>query len=255
MVISLFFLLVGCANKDDTPKAYVPSKLASKWISTCEQDYLSSECTEMIIKMDARWSNDSNPLFTWIPPFDDPKDSEACSKDKESSECSAEYLISNSSIDDLTCISSESDEFGLGYFCYMSVLVRNTSNAPFDSYLKFTLWDKKGNSYASDVDGNFNMGLMPIEFESEPRIELNPGRGAIKYVGFSVANLDSPFDFIFIESWDNSLYSRIPLCPTKNDRFLGEDAEGTVIYEDARRLHSCKFVKPVEFEVRSASSN
>ena len=238
-------LLSGCSGKVQK-ESNKPKKKVLEWIATCQSNSGSSECLNEIQRIQAKWSP-GNQLLAWIPLWSDPRKSQACTADEDSSACLVEIAADQNSVSNLVCFPSSTDEFGGGNFCYAKILFKNVSSSPFDDWIDFALWDKTGAKFASDVDGTFTIGTEEKQFASSLKVSLNPGLSGYVHVGFSVNQLSTPFTTLIVSNSDNSFYARIPLCATSNNQFIGDEGVGVKIYEDARWLESCNYVNSTEF--------
>lgn len=248
----LMIILIGCTNSppsnsivdsSQTPaKESSVSKLTQKWIDSCELDYKSEKCNsamqEMLIESSADF--EEFPLHAFIPPYKDPEKSQECIKDSKSESCENNRFGFNISPTDFEC--GRLVAFGVNYYCWGSIIIRNLGNSPVDEYFEVSLYDQDGVRFASDLEGSFNFNSLPIQFEEEPKIQLNPEGVTQIYIGFSVPDIERNFTYINMTSWSKNFSIYIPLCKKSRGDFAPKLEDGKfVTYENARLLNSCFF--------------
>lgn len=235
-------VLTGCsANSGKNADIVVedvlsPAELA--WYEACAADYKSADCKLKIEKNILDFYGVQN-LYADIHPYEDYEKSSECLTDPKGNSCTALRMLSDSQIADIRCEGVEA--FGSGYFCWGQILVRNTGSSPIDDYVEVFLIDINGNQFAADVEGIFELGVIPLDFARNVSVQLNPEKAKFFQFGFSVPDIKRQFTSIYLSGNDNDF--SIPLCRKNSGDLLKtpKGYEGKIaIYENSRLLNSCK---------------
>ena len=235
-------ILTGCgANSGENADSAAEVELSAAevaWYEACQADYKSSNCKQKIEENILDFYGEVN-LYADINPYSDYDKSSECINDPKGTTCTALRLLADSQIADIRC--EEVEAFGYGYFCWGQILVRNTGTSPIDDYVGASLYDIDGNEFAADVEGSFELGMLPLDFARNVSVQLNPEKAKFFQFGFSVPDIKRQFTAIGLSGNDNSF--SIPLCRKNSGDLLKtpEGYEGKIaIYENSRLLNSCK---------------
>lgn len=236
-------VLSGCGVSSGKKPESGPSLLVSAWEKACETDYKSSACEIGARKAVGEVRSGSGDAYASILPFIDAAKSTECLKSSKSDSCQALSIFYANQMTDVKC--EKVSAFGSGFFCTVSLYVRNTSSSPIDDYFSGSLYDSKGNEFAADVEGSFQSGLSSFEFSKEVKIHLNPEQTKNVNFSFSIPDIDRSYrEIVLHTSFNTNISSSIPLCKKNSGDLLdiAKDYQSKiVIYEDARLLNSCKF--------------
>jgi len=242
------FILTGCGadtgtNADDVVDVGMEAALLP-WIEACEADYQSDDCKTENAESIVDFLNSSGiNLYARINPYVDYEKSSECSTDRKGNSCTVLLALSDSQIADLKC--EEVEAFGPGYFCWVSILVRNIGSTPINDYIRASLYDVNGIEFSADVEGSFDVGVSPLDLASVIEVQLNPEKSKFISFGFSVPDVKRQFTRIYLSGNDDSSSFEIKLC-RKNSGEIDNQRNGIVdkkiiIYEDASWLNSCRF--------------
>ena len=242
LLITMVFL-TGCgANGSENASTAVDSELGASeaaWIEACESDYKSSDCRTKDEKYISELIPGQN-LYAYIDPYSDYEKSSECITDPKGTACKTLRLFADSQVADLTC--GEAQAFGSGYFCWGQILMRNIGTTPINNNVEASLYDVDGSEFAADVTGNFDFGVVPLDFNRSADVQLNPEKAKYYQFGFSVPDIERQYRSITLSGGD--IYFNIILCRKNSGDLLKmskSDQEKTTIYEDASLLNSCKF--------------
>ena len=235
-------ILTGCsANSGENAISVVETELSAAevaWYAACEADYKSSDCKKKIEMMIVDFYGEQN-LYADIHPYVDYEKTSECLNDPKGTSCTAMRLLADNQITDLKC--EEVPAFGYGYYCWGQILVSNTGSSPLDDYIGVSLYDIDGNQFAADVEGDFDFGVVPLNFARNVSVQLNPEKSKFFQFGFSVPDIKRQYTHIGLSGNENTFH--IPLCRKNSGDLLeiAKDYEGKIaIYENSRLLNSCK---------------
>ena len=242
-LLLIIVILTGCgANTSENANTVVEGELRASetaWIEACESDYKSSDCWN-------KYEKNISELFpgqgihAHIYPYSDYEKSSDCITDPKGTTCTTLRYLADRQIADLRCEGVEA--FGSGYFCWVQILVRNIGTSPIDDYIGASLYDVNGTEFAADVEGSFDFGVIPLDFNREVSVQLNPEKAKFFQFGFSVPDIKRQYTFITLAGNDSSF--NIILCRKNSGDLLKMPKsyeDKTAIYEDASLLNSCKF--------------
>lgn len=235
-------ILTGCsANSGENAVSVVEPELSAAevaWYAACEADYKSSECKKKIEMNILDFYGEQN-LYADIHPYVDYEKTSECLTDPKGTSCTALRLLADSQIADIHC--QEVKAFGYGNFCWGQILVRNTGSSPLDDYVGASLYDIDSNEFAADVEGDFDFGVVPLNFSRNVSVQLNPEKAKFFQFGFSVPDINRQYTHISLSGNENNFH--IPLCRKNSGDLLkiAKEYEGKIaIYENSRLLNSCK---------------
>jgi hypothetical protein len=235
--------LTGCGgNTSETANTVRDSEIGASeaaWIEACESDYKSSDCRTKDEKYISKLIPGQN-LYASIDPYSDYEKSSECITDPKGNSCAAMRLLADSQIADLRC--EEARAIGSGYFCWGQILMRNIGTTPIDDYVEASLYDVEGNEFAADVTGSFDFGVVPLDFNRQANVQLNPEKAKYYQFGFSVPDIERQYRSIILSGGD--IFFNIILCRKNSGDLLkmSKSDQGKItIYENASLLNSCKF--------------